>query len=301
MAADGNALTPGEYIRHHLGHLATDKQKDIVDFTILNIDSVVVSSVLGVLVCFVLWLAARKATAGVPGRFQAFVELLVEMVDSQAKGLIHSAESRKVVAPMALVVFCWIFMLNFMDLIPVDLIPFIWAHGIPFFNDQTDTGLHAAFGMKDYMRVVPTADLSTTLGLSVSVLLMCLYYNIKIKGLGGWAHELVSAPFGTSKNPVWAVLLGVVNFSMQIIEFVAKTVSHGMRLFGNMFAGELVFMLIALLGAYAALSLGGGLFFVGHLIAGTVWALFHILVITLQAFIFMMLALIYLGQAHDAH
>jgi F-type H+-transporting ATPase subunit a len=174
-------------------------------------------------------------------------------------------------------------------MIPVDLIPQIWHSAGP------------AMGFKDYLRVVPTADLSTTLGLSVSVLLMCLFYNIKIKGLGGWAHELVSAPFGTSKNPLWAVLLGIVNFLMQMIEFVAKTVSHGMRLFGNMFAGELVFMLIALLGAYATLSLGGSLFFIGHLIAGTVWTLFHILVITLQAFIFMMLALIYLGQAHDAH
>jgi len=301
MATEGIGPTPGEYIRHHLVHLSNKKQESIVDFSVINIDSVVVNVILGALVCFVLWLAARKATAGVPGRFQAAVEILVEMVDNQAKAVIHNATSRKVVAPMALVVFCWIFMMNFMDLIPVDLIPFIWAHGIPFVNDHNDAGLHAAFGMKDYMRVVPTADLSTTLGLSVSVLLLCLYYNVKIKGLGGWTHELVSAPFGTSKNPIWALLLGVVNFLMQMIEFVAKTVSHGMRLFGNMFAGELVFMLIALLGGYAALSLGGGLFFVGHLIAGTVWALFHILVITLQAFIFMMLALIYLGQAHDAH
>jgi F-type H+-transporting ATPase subunit a len=249
----------------------------------------------------VLWLAARKSHAGVPGRFQAAVEILVEMVDTQAKGLIHNATSRKLIAPMALTVFCWIFMMNFMDLIPVDLIPFIWAHGIPFVNDHNDVGLHAVFGAKDYMRVVPTADLSTTLGLSVSVLLLCLFYNIKIKGLGGWAHELVSAPFGTSRNPLWALILGVINFMMQMIEFIAKTVSHGMRLFGNMFAGELVFMLVALLGGYAALSLGGGLMFIGHLIAGTVWAIFHILVITLQAFIFMMLALIYLGQAHDAH
>ena len=137
--------------------------------------------------------------------------------------------------------------------------------------------------------------------MSVSVLLICLYYNVKIKGLGGWAHELVSAPFGTSKNPVFALILGIINFLMQMIEFVAKTVSHGMRLFGNMYAGELVFMLIALLGGYAALSLTGGLLFVGHLIAGTIWAIFHILVITLQAFIFMMLTLIYVGQAHDAH
>ncbi len=289
MAAEGIGPTPGEYIRHHLVHLTNKKQESIIDFSVINIDSVVVNVVLGILVCLVLWLAARKAHAGVPGRFQAAVEIMVEMVDGQAKAVIHNAQSRKLIAPMALTVFVWIFMMNFMDLLPVDLLPAIWHTAGP------------AMGYPDYLRVVPTADLSTTLGLSVSVLLLCLFYNIKIKGLGGWAHELVSAPFGTSKNPLWAVLLGVVNFLMQMIEFVAKTVSHGMRLFGNMFAGELVFMLIALLGGYAALSLSGGLFFVGHLIAGTVWAIFHILVITLQAFIFMMLALIYLGQAHDAH
>ncbi|MCM3562882.1 F0F1 ATP synthase subunit A [Hydrogenophaga intermedia] len=288
MAAEGT-LTPGEYIRHHLVHLTNKKQESIVDFGVINVDSVVVSSLLGLLMCVVFWLCARKATAGVPGRFQAAVEILVEMVDNQAKAVIHNATSRKLIAPMALAVFVWIFLMNFMDMIPVDLLPSIWHAAGP------------AMGFKDYLRVVPTADLSTTLGLSFSVLVLCLFYNIKIKGLGGWTHELVTAPFGTSKNPIWALLLGVVNFLMQMIEFVAKTVSHGMRLFGNMFAGELVFMLIALLGAYAALSLGGGLFFVGHLIAGTIWTLFHILVIVLQAFIFMMLALIYLGQAHDAH
>jgi F-type H+-transporting ATPase subunit a len=289
MATEGSALTPGEYIRHHLVHLTNKKQTSIVDFSVINIDSVIVSTLMGALVCFVLWLAARKSTAGVPGRFQAAVEMLVEMVDSQAKAVIHNAHSRKLVAPLALTVFVWIFMMNFMDMLPVDLLPSIWHVAGP------------AMGYPDYLRVVPTADLSTTLGLSVSVLLMCLFYNIKIKGIGGWTHELVTAPFGTSKNPIWALLLGLVNFLMQMIEFVAKTVSHGMRLFGNMFAGELVFMLIALLGGFASLSLGGGLFFVGHVIAGTVWTLFHILVITLQAFIFMMLALIYLGQAHDAH
>jgi F-type H+-transporting ATPase subunit a len=289
MSAEGQGPTPGEYIRHHLVHMTNKKQESIVDFSVINIDSVIVTVVLGIFISLVLWRAASKAHAGVPGRFQAAVEMLVEMVDNQAKALIHNAASRKVIAPMALTVFLWIFMMNFMDLLPVDLLPATWHVVGP------------AMGFKDYLRVVPTADLSTTLGLSVSVLLMCLFYNVKIKGLGGWAHELVSAPFGTSKNPIWAVLLGVTNFSMQMIEFVAKTVSHGMRLFGNMFAGELVFMLIALLGGYAALSLSGGLFFVGHLIAGTVWAIFHILIITLQAFIFMMLALIYLGQAHDAH
>ncbi len=289
MAAEGHAPTAGEYIRHHLVHLTNKKQEFIVDFSVINIDSVVFSVLTGLLGVWLLWLGARRATAGVPGRFQAAVEILVELVETQAKGVIHNAASRRVIAPMALTVFVWIFFMNAMDLLPVDLLPAIWHAVGP------------ALGYPDYLRVVPTADLSTTLGLSVSVLLMCLYYNIKIKGLGGWAHELVTAPFGTSKNPFWALLLGVVNFSMQMIEFVAKTVSHGMRLFGNMFAGELVFMLIALLGGFAALSFTGGLLFLGHLIAGTVWAIFHILVITLQAFIFMMLALIYLGQAHDAH
>lgn len=292
MAAEGHAPTAGEYIRHHLTHLTNQKQSFIVDFSVINIDSVFFSVLTGLVGVFLLWLGARRATAGVPGRFQAAVEILVEMVETQAKGVIHNAHSRKLIAPLALTVFVWIFFMNFMDLLPLDLLPKIWE------------GIYASMGHDPhhaYLRVVPTADLSTTLGLSVSVLLLCLYYNIKIKGLGGWAHELVTAPFGTSRNPLWALLLGVVNFLMQMIEFVAKTVSHGMRLFGNMFAGELVFMLIALLGGFAALSFTGGLLFVGHLIAGTVWAIFHILVITLQAFIFMMLALIYLGQAHDAH
>jgi F-type H+-transporting ATPase subunit a len=137
--------------------------------------------------------------------------------------------------------------------------------------------------------------------LSVSVLLICLFYNVKIKGLGGWAHELVSAPFGTSKNPVLAMVLGVVNLAMQIIEFVAKTVSHGMRLFGNMYAGELIFMLIALMGGAWSLSATGIGLAIGHIVAGSVWAIFHILIITLQAFVFMMLTLVYVGQAHDAH
>ena len=287
MSAEANALTPGEYIRHHLQHLQVpQKQNGIVDFSVINLDSVLFSIVLGAFVCFMLYRADKKVHAGVPGRFQAAVEILVEMVDTQAKAVIHNAESRKLVGPMALTVFLWIFMMNFMDMLPVDLLPQIWA-GI--YEAQGHDPHHA------YLRVVPTADLSTTLGLSTSVLLMCLFYNIKIKGMGGWLHELTTAPFGA--HPV----LWPVNFVFQIIEFVAKTVSHGMRLFGNMFAGELVFMLIALLGGYAAASLGGGLFFIGHIIAGTVWTLFHILVITLQAFIFMMLTLIYLGQAHDAH
>jgi F-type H+-transporting ATPase subunit a len=235
-----------------------------------------------------MWLAARKATSGVPGRFQAAVEILVEMVDSQARGIVHNAQSRKFISPLALTVFVWIFLLNAMDLLPVDLLPFLW--------EEAQADPHKAF-----LRVVPTADLSITMGLSVSVLLICLYYNVKIKGLGGWAHELVTAPFGTSKNPLFAAILGVLNFAMQIIEFVAKTVSHGMRLFGNMYAGELIFLLIALLGGAFTLSAGGIALAALQIVAGWAWAVFHILIITLQAFVFMMLALVYLGQAHDAH
>ncbi|AVO49122.1 F0F1 ATP synthase subunit A [Melaminivora suipulveris] len=287
MAADANAPTASEYIVHHLQHLQNVKQGFIIDMSVVNIDSVVTGVVLGVLMLLVFWSAARKATSGVPGRFQAAVEIMVEMVDNQAKASIHNAESRKFIAPLALTVFVWIFLMNAMDLLPVDLLPVMW---------QKATGDSHAF-----LRVVPTADLSTTLGLSGAVLLLCFYYSIKVKGLGGWIHELFTAPFGTSKNPVFAVILGIVNFAMQIIEYVAKTVSHGMRLFGNMYAGELVFLLIALMGGALAMSLSGVLLPVGHIIAGTIWAIFHILIITLQAFIFMMLALIYLGQAHDAH
>jgi F-type H+-transporting ATPase subunit a len=285
MAAEGHAPTAGEYIIHHLTHLRTQEQKAVVDFSIFNFDSIFWAVLLGALLCFLLWRAAAKATSGVPGRFQAAVEILVEMVDSQAKGIVHNAQSRRLVAPLALTVFIWIFLMNAMDLLPVDLIPFLFEHG----------------KVAEHQRVVPTADLSVTMGLSLSVLLVCLVYNIKIKGVGGWAHELVSAPFGTSKNPLFAVLLGIVNFAMQIVEFVAKTVSHGMRLFGNMYAGELIFMLIALMGGAWSLSATGIGLAIGHVIAGTAWAIFHILIITLQAFIFMMLTLIYVGQAHDAH
>ncbi|ENO96852.1 F0F1 ATP synthase subunit A [Thauera phenylacetica] len=283
MATEGHAPTASEYVIHHLTHLNNTghAQENIIDWSVINIDSMFYSIVIGALTVFLLWLAARKATSGVPGRFQGIVEILVDMVADQAKGIVHSAESRRFVAPLALTVFVWIFLMNAMDLLPVDLLPRIWE------------GMYAAGGgdpAHAYMRVVATADLSAALGMSTGVLLLCLYYNIKIKGVGGWVHELFTAPFGS--HP----LLYPINFAMQIIEFVAKTVSHGMRLFGNMYAGELIFILIALLGSTATVF-----GFLGHVIAGSIWAIFHILIITLQAFIFMMLTLVYVGQAHESH
>ena len=287
MAAEEQAPTSGEYIHHHLTHLSNIETTSPVDFHVIHWDSVLFSSLLGLVFLVVGMLVARRVTSGVPGRLQAAVEFMIEMVDSQAKAIVHNATSRKMVGPMALTVFIWIFLLNAMDLLPVDLLPWLFQH--------------ASGDPEAKLRSVPTADISVTMGLSVGVLLVCLYYNIRIKGAGGWAHELVVAPFGTSKNPIAAVLLGVVNFAMQMIEFVAKTVSHGMRLYGNMYAGELIFLLIALLGGAFTFTAGGFGLALMHIIAGTAWAIFHILIITLQAFVFMMLTLVYIGQAHDSH
>ena len=295
MAAEtaAHAPTAGEYIQHHLHHLQKNfafenvTQEGIVDFSIFNLDSLFWSILLGMTLCWLLWRGARSATSGVPGRFQAAVEILSEMVENQAKGVIPNEKSRKLVCPLALTVFGWIFLMNAMDLLPVDLLPQIWHAAGP------------AMGLKDYQRVVPTADLSTTLGMSSGVLLVCLAYSLQIKGAKGWGHEMISTPFGAH----WS--LWIPNFIIQVIEFIAKTVSHGMRLFGNMFAGELVFMLIALMGgvwAWQFNPLSGDFWMaIAHIIAGAAWAIFHILIITLQAFIFMMLTLIYVGQAHQHH
>ncbi|HLL18095.1 MAG TPA: F0F1 ATP synthase subunit A [Rubrivivax sp.] len=285
-AAAGQGPTAGEYIVHHLTHLQNKAPAGPFDLGVFNFDSIIFAVAMGLLGCFFLWRAARKATPGVPGRFQAAVEVLVEMVESQAKGIVHNAQSRKLVSPLALTVFVWIFLMNAMDLLPVDLLPVIWEQIVGAGGGDTS---HA------YLRVVPTADLSVTMGLSLSVLIICIIYNIKIKGAGGWAHELFTAPFGNH------FLLWPFNFLMQLIEFVAKTVSHGMRLFGNMYAGELIFMLIALMGGAWTLSATGIGLAIGHIIAGSAWAIFHILIITLQAFVFMMLTLVYIGQAHDHH
>lgn len=286
--AGGHAPTASEYVVHHLTHLNSigHKQTSLLDMSVIHLDTMFYSVLLGLVAVLVMALLARRVTSGVPGRMQAALEFIVEMVDAQAKSIVHSAESRRFVAPLALTVFVWIFLMNAMDLVPLDLLPTIWSK------------VYAAAGHDPahaFMRVVPTADLNATLGMSVAVLILCLYYNVKIKGLSGWMHELFTAPFGS--HP----LLYPFNFAMQMIEFVSKTLSHGMRLFGNMYAGELLFILIAMMGAAWAGTLGTGVLWLGGVLAGSIWAIFHILIITLQAFIFMMLTLVYIGQAHDAH
>jgi len=276
--ASSQAPTATEYIVHHLTHLSTAKQKFIVDFSVVNIDTIFFSVACLALTLFILYRAARRATPGVPGRFQAFVEMIVEMVEEQSKSIVHG--DRTFIAPLAITVFIWIFIMNAIDLIPVDLFPWIALH---------------AFGIH-YLRPLPTADVNGTIGMSLGVLLLMIYYGIKIKGLGGWIHELFTAPFGS--HP----LLWPFNFLLNLIEYLAKMVSLGMRLFGNMYAGELLFFLIALLGGTWAFRADGSLLLaLGQVLAGTAWWLFHVLIITLQAFIFMMLTLVYIGQAHEGH
>jgi F-type H+-transporting ATPase subunit a len=271
MSAPEHALTPSEYIVHHLGHFSSHHQTKIVDFSIINMDTIFWSVFAGVVGCLLMFFAARKATSGVPGRFQAFIEMIVEMVEDQSKAIVHG--DRSFIAPLALTVFVWVALMNSLDFLPVDLV----------------SGIMRLVGLPEiHHRIVPTADLNGTLGIALGVLALMLFYSVKIKGLGGFVHELFTAPFG-----IW---LAPFNLLLNIIEFAAKTVSLGMRLFGNMYAGELLFLLIALLGS-AATAFG----FVGHVIAGSIWAIFHILIVLLQAFIFMMLTLVYLGQAHESH
>jgi F-type H+-transporting ATPase subunit a len=272
-AGGGHAPTATEYITHHLGHLQTAHQEKMVDFSIINLDTVFWSVLMGVIGCFFMWRAARRVTSGIPGRFQALVEILVEMVEDQSKSIVHG--NRAFIAPVALTVFVWVALMNSLDFLPVDM----FAQAFHYM------GIEHIF---PYHRVVPTADLNGTLGMALGVLALVFYYNIKIKGLGGWIHEWFAAPFGPMMFPF--------NIMLNLIEYVARTVSLAMRLWGNMYAGELIFLLIALLGSMATVF-----GFVGHVIAGSVWAIFHILIVVLQAFIFMMLTLVYIGQAHEAH
>jgi F-type H+-transporting ATPase subunit a len=280
MAAEQPANV-NEYIVHHLTNLTAQTGEG--GFYTLNVDSLFFAIVLALLFGGSFWLAARKATADVPGKFQNFVEWVVELVDKQVKDTFHG--SSRLIAPLALTIFCWVFLFNFMDLLPVDLLPWI-GHNV----------FHLDY-LKDYLKVVPSTDLNITFGMSITVFLLVIFFSIKIKGARGFAKELLFHPFGKWGLPA--------NLLLNLIEHIARPVSLALRLFGNMYAGEMIFLLLALFtigkGAEGLLTLGGLAGFVGQTILGLAWAIFHILIITLQAFIFMMLTIVYLSMAHEEH
>jgi F-type H+-transporting ATPase subunit a len=270
-----------EYIVHHLGFLSNKEAHGIVDFSVIHWDSVFFSILLAVVFGGTFYIAARQATrpgASVPGKFQNFVELIVEFVDTQVKDTFQGAS--RLIAPLALTIFCWVFLFNFMDLIPVDLLPAV-ARGAGF----------------AHLKVVPSTDINVTFGLSLTVLALIIFFNIKMKGVGGYLKSLLLHPFGPWLMP-FNLLLGIV-------ETIAKPISLALRLFGNLYAGEMIFLLIALLtlssGFGGLVTAGGWAGVFAQIVLGIVWALFHILVITLQAFIFMMLTIVYLAQASEHH
>jgi F-type H+-transporting ATPase subunit a len=250
-----------EYIHHHLTHLQNASGA-------FNLDTFWISAILGLVFLGIFALAARRATPGVPGKLQNFVEFVMEIVNDTIASAFH-AKSR-VIAPLGITIFVWVWLMNAMDFLPVDLLPKIGAY----------VGL-------DHLRVVPTADVNHTFAMSLSVLLYIIGFSIKAKGLGGWTKELFTAPFHA--HGVMAIVLAPINFIFQMIELMAKPISLALRLFGNMYAGELIFILIALLPWWAQWLLGGP------------WAIFHILIVTLQAFVFMALTVVYLSLAVEKH
>jgi F-type H+-transporting ATPase subunit a len=262
-------LTPTTYIGHHLANRTISFGDS--PFWTLHVDTFVTSIVLGVVAFGFLWWVVRGATAGVPGRRQAFVELAVTFVDDQVKSMFHG--NRGVIAPLALTVGVWALLMNSMDFLPVDWTALMYQH---------------VFHQENW-RQVPTADVNTTFGLALSVWALMIFYTIKVKGVGGWIHELFTAPFG--KHPA----LWVPNFLFNLVEYISKPLSHSMRLFGNMYAGELIFLLLWMWAASGIVGTAAGA------LLGVVWAIFHILIVALQAFIFMMLTVVYLAMAHESH
>lgn len=267
--ATEHGLTPTEYIAHHLSFNA--KSIGETSFWTLHVDTLVMSILLGLVAMGLIWWIARGATSGVPTKRQAFVELLFGFIDDQVKNIFHG-NRHSFIAPAALTVFVWVLMMNAMDFLPVDIMSKIYGF----------LGIHE-------WRTVPTSDVNTTFALALSVWVLMIFFAIKVKGLGGWVHELFCAPFG-SKIWVWPA-----NFLFNLIEYVSKPLSHSLRLFGNMYAGEVIFLL---LGLWAATGLSGTIF---GAILGAGWSIFHILIVVLQAFIFMMLTVVYLSMAHESH
>jgi F-type H+-transporting ATPase subunit a len=283
MAAE-QPETANEYIHHHLTFLSNKEPNGIVDFSTIHLDSVFFSVLLAVLFAGSFYLAARKATTGVPGKFQNFVELVVETVNDQVKDSFHG--TTKLIAPLALTIFCWVFLFNAMDVLPVDLLPTIGQ----------------SIGI-EHLKVVPSTDVNVTFAMSLTVFALIIYYSIKMKGLGGFIAEFTLQPF-SSKNPVVKVILIPFNFILEIIPFLARPISLSLRLYGNLFAGEMIFLLLAVLslaGVHQLAHFSGWAFLVAQFVLAFIWAVFHLLVITLQAFIFMVLTVVYLSMAHEHH
>jgi len=273
--AEETALNPTEYIQHHLTFLASPVA-DGGGFWVLHWDTLITTLALGVLTFGFMWIITRKATSGVPSRHQAFVELCVVFVNNQVKDIYHGES--KIVAPIALTTFVLVLFMNAMDFLPIDIMSWLYEHVL----------------RQHTWRGVPTADANTTFALALSVFAMMIFYSIKMKGLGGWLYELVSAPFGL--KPIWfAPLLVVFNLLFQLVEYVSKPLSHSLRLYGNMYAGEIIFIL---LGLWAATGVAG-------IVLGSIlslgWSIFHILIVVLQAYIFMMLTIVYISMAHEHH
>ena len=286
MAAD--TLTSSEYIKHHLTNLTFGKLPDgswgiahdaeqakEMGFWAIHLDTMFWSLLTGIVFLYLFKKAADSATSGVPGRLQNFVEWLVDFINESVRGSFTARNY--LVAPLALTIFVWVFLMNLMDLVPVDLIP--WVSGL--------LGIH-------FMKVVPTTDPNATFGMAIGVFVLVLYYSIKVKGIGGFMGELTLQPF-SAKNPLIKILFIPINFILEFVSLIAKPVSLALRLFGNMYAGEMIFILIAIMfSAGAVMGLFGGVLQLG-------WAIFHILIITLQAFIFMTLTIVYLDMAHSEH
>jgi F-type H+-transporting ATPase subunit a len=285
MAAAENSGGATEYILHHQTFLSNKTPHGIVDFSVINYDTVFFSVLLAAVFFGLFWRVARKATTGVPGLTQNIIEWIVEKVDEQVRDTFHGTS--RLIAPLALTIFCWVFLFNFMDLVPVDLLP------------------AAARGAGvEHLKVVPSTDLNATFALSLTVFILIVFYSLKMKGVVGFISELTLQPF-SARNVFVQALLVPVNFLLESVTFLARPISLSLRLYGNLYAGEMIFLLIAVLtlshGLEALTSFGGWLGIVGQFILGFIWTGFHILIITIQAFIFAVLTVVYLSMAHEHH